>query len=712
MSALLLLAALVASPIVGGGFGELGNAIPQILVFAAIIVHLFSASGTNPRRSGESWVRAPGSTALAVLVLIVAVSAIFTEAVYPTLRQLFFVLACVGAYMLAAALGRDPKVVAAFVWGVVLSALGICAIGVRQYAISAGGGAKFWQSLLTTGEQMRLFGPFVNPGFFAGYLVIAIPVTLGVYLVTRRSVLALLAGFAFVIEILALMLTGTKFGIVSAVAALIVLFALAIATKSLKRSRFRRLFVIAVVLIPLLVVFSSPVRSRIVAAESGGTQVHSTVFRVMTWQGTLDMIRHNLWIGVGPGAYDIAFPRYEIAGYTTYAHDSYLQLAAESGVVALGALVVALIAIGSAVLTTMSKGHNEPQDKPHKPLEMASSKSSISWTDFVPFSGWRMLNCAIFSALMGSVIRNLVDSDWYMIGIALPFWILAGALVAQAGATGRVSFAPGRWAKAAVVLVCTIGVLLNTSFGLGNLFEPDYMARVPADQYESALHRYETASTISPLNPRLHVELAKYLAFVGNDPDRADCEIQTAIRLAPTYAGGYHIRGIMALRTGNSKSAIRYFRKALKLNPNSTQTLYHLAQTYRMLGDMGRFEATLTRLEDIENSEYEQVKGVPELVDTTYADAHAYFGGKYLARRKYASAAGEFISAVDRLERWRSNKQMIEVARHTGRLTKEEETQLLTLLRDCYLGLAKACRGMGNATGAREALAKAKKVGI
>ncbi|MCL5104126.1 MAG: O-antigen ligase family protein [Armatimonadetes bacterium] len=697
-----LLGALVLAPIIGGGFGELTNAILQILVFGAIAVYLLF-----PGRDRGGWLRAPGMIPMAIFFLAVLISTFFTEALYPSLTQILFISACLGAYMLSASLSRDPKVAAILVSGAVLSALIICVDGVRDYAISTGGGRLFWESLVSSGDHWRLFGTFVNPGFFAGYLVIAIPVTLGVYLVARRTVLAILVGLAFALETMALMLTGTKFAIVAGVAALVVFFVFAVGTRSLRRSRFTRLIIIALVLLPLLIVCSGPVRSRIVAAESGGTQVHSTTFRVYTWQGTLEMVRNNPWKGVGPGAFAIAYPRYTLAGPTSYAHQSYLQIAAESGVPAAIAFLLVLLAIAGRSAVGMVSG--DTSDRTPKSSEVsASHANTMTWSDVVPFSGWRILNCAMFAAIAGSIIRNAVDSDWYLIGISLPFWVLAGVLVSQSGAT-RGPIVQKHWMKTGLLVVCAVGILLSISFGLGDWFAPDESQFVESGSLSEARQSYAQAAAVSPLNPLYHRELAKYLMANG-EPEEAIRQADTAIRLAPTEAPNYYVRGMISLSNRDIPSAIRFFHRSLKFNPNSTRTLYQLALTYRDEDNTKEYESTLRSLLAIEESDYEQVKGAPEMVDTTFARAHVYFADKYMARKRYAMAADEFRDAIDRLENWRSHEQYLEVALYAGMLTKEEERGLLELLRDSYFGLAQASSAMGKNAEAAEAREKGEKV--
>jgi putative inorganic carbon (HCO3(-)) transporter len=63
--------------------------------------------------------------------------------------------------------------------------------------------------------------------------------------------------------------------------------------------------------------------------------------RVSYWRGALAMIRDNPWLGVGWGAFQKAYPRYMVLGGhpVKLAHNNYLQVWAETGIVGLNAFV-------------------------------------------------------------------------------------------------------------------------------------------------------------------------------------------------------------------------------------------------------------------------------------------------------------------------------------------------------------------------------------
>ncbi|MGI6295427.1 MAG: O-antigen ligase family protein [Armatimonadota bacterium] len=706
VSSVLLLLAIVLAPIIGGKLSTLTNGFLYLIILGGVCCRLFLAKD----KSG-AWLRVPGLWFAAAFLLAYIISTCFSRSVYFSLSQMVFFAACFGAYLLTSSLSDDRRMATATVWVLLLSALIISAMGVRDYALDTGGGIHFWRSLMGGGEHGRLFGPFLNPSFFAGYLVITLPVTLGIFLVTRRGLFVVLAGFAFVVQTLALMLTGAKFGIIAAVLSLGLFFLLAIVTKALRRSRFLRLLVLCAVLTPLLVLFSAPVKSRIQAAESGGSQVHSTVFRAYTWQATLDMIYAQPWLGTGPGTYPITYQEYTIAGPTRMAHNSYLQLAAESGVPAAGAFLLMLLALAVSALTGTIYGSSRRSDIPTETADEPAF-GSVTWTDILPFSGWRLLNCALFAALFGSAVRSLVDSDWYISGIAIPFWVVAGVLVSRSGAADKkVNLAPV--ARTAAGVGCVVLMVMMVSFSLGDLYanraEAVY-ARNPNDAIQ-IIELYKKAVAASPLMPTYRRQLATWLSTQSAFDEEAYKQVDIAIKLARrTSEGGWFAKGVIAQNNHDLPLAISSFRKALVYHPNSTRTLYKLALIYRETDDMENFEAVLRRLMAIESSDYENIKGTPEIIDGTYAFAHAYFAEKYLARHYYSASIREYRAAINRLERWRASGDMREVQRRMGLVTKSDAEEMLQLLKDCYTGLSVAYSAIGNKAQAVKATAQASKV--
>lgn len=729
LNAIIIAAALVLSPVIGGGFGELANGVLQTLIFCTILLSVFIKREHLPNRQSEIpavwtriyfvlvilagitlsilkhwytsyfglmmwpvyiafcffiWIviscrkRVVGAGILGIFLFICLISAFFGESVYFGIKQMLLWSACVGGYIAAAQILKNKKYAGAIIWSFILASMIVCVFGIRNYAISSGGGAAFWRALFSSGDHMRLFGPFINPGYFSGFLVIAIPVTLGVYLATRGKLPALLAGIALGIESIAIMLTGTKFGIVSALLALFVFIIFSILTKSIGRVQIIRIAAVAIIVLPLLIVFSRPLTSRVAEAEAGGSQVHSATFRTFTWKATANMIKNKPFAGVGTGLFEIAYPRYTIAGPTKYAHNSYLQIAAESGIPALAFFLAAGFLIAFSSIKELWKQRNVSIADEN----CITSGDDISLDNLIPANTWKVVSCAIFAALAGSAVRNVVDSDWYIGGIALSFSILAGFLASPEDSS---NMPVSKSVRSAEIISLPIMIILSITFGIG-----DYITSsdIQPDNVYLAKQKYELASSISPLNPSYHRELAKYLSVDPDSQTESENEFKTAIELAPTYASNYYTRALAAQVWNKPNETVFYLNKSLKYNPKSTQVLLMLANTYQQMNDIDNAETALKRLISIENTPYEQVKGTPEIVDTSFAFAHGYFADKYFAQKKYPQAAKEYEAVIDRLNRWKSNPDILKVARYSGVLTKEDEQKCMDLLDKAQMRLA------------------------
>jgi len=667
MSALLLLAALVVAPVICGGFGEFTNGIVQVLVLAG--AGLWLACGGRSRQ----WTRPPGAFALLALVVIAAVATLSGEAFYYGLRFDLMLVTLVGAYILSSTLSRDRRFACVAVWLLAVTALGICAYTLRNYALLTGGGALFWRAVLSSGEHHRAFGTFVNPNFFSGFIVISGLVTLGVALVVRRSAHAALAVTALAVQLVMLLLTGAKFGVVAFAGGFAVFLLLAFVSGAWRQARRSRVILLLIVTVSLAIVFSRPLTSRVVEARAGGAQVHSTLFREYTWRSTINMIRDHALLGVGPGVFEIAYTRYSVAGPTTHAHQSYLQLAAESGLPALAAFVAALAAIGwSGVRDMLFERRRSPTD---------SGLGNDWWDELITPDAWGLVKCSIAGALTASALRNLVDSDWYLLGISLPFWVMAGVMVGRGDAAEERSIAA--WARWPAVVVCGAGGVLSALFG-----SADAIAYYQAPR--SVVRAFELSTMLSPWNPDLRQEYGRYLSLVLDRHDSAAKHLEIAIGLAPTDAASYRLLGEINLRRNLPREAVSNLKRALDLAPNSTRAYLDLARAYNMLGDEPNVVRTYRRLLTIETSPYETVKGVPELVDISFAEAHVYLGYFAMRQKERRVAAKHFGAAVERLKRWQAGKQMLAVARISGMITPGEEQRLRFLLAEARRGLAES----------------------
>jgi O-antigen ligase len=85
---------------------------------------------------------------------------------------------------------------------------------------------------------------------------------------------------------------------------------------------------------------------------------YAVLERLAHWQAALDMARHQPWLGVGFGNYEAAYPAFALINCPDalgHAHNYYLNLLAETGVVGLGAYLFFWAAVFWQTLTVLGQ---------------------------------------------------------------------------------------------------------------------------------------------------------------------------------------------------------------------------------------------------------------------------------------------------------------------------------------------------------------------
>jgi O-antigen ligase len=225
--------------------------------------------------------------------------------------------------------------------------------GLAQYF--SGSSSIYW--LRNAGSSA--FGPFFNRDHFAGYmeLLIALPVAL---IVTGyiRGEKRLVYGIAAIFMGMAAIFTLSRGGMISIFAQMIFIAAVNFRRSHRKtgdrahgRARMATglaavLAIIAAIVTGVILMGAEPVINRIATGDPNSSDLSKaqTFYSVRgeIWENTWTMIRNNPLIGAGLGAYETAYPIYArengTHGITADAHNDYLQILADAGV--LGAVIV------------------------------------------------------------------------------------------------------------------------------------------------------------------------------------------------------------------------------------------------------------------------------------------------------------------------------------------------------------------------------------
>jgi hypothetical protein len=270
-----------------------------------------------------------------------------------------------GLLMLGLARSFSQAGVRHFIWIVSWLGIALALTAIIQKPLYSGAIYGFWTPL-TSG---RPFGPFVNRNHFAGWMLMGIPLALGyfcaifsqrgasgrrtfrdhvIWLSSREASQAMQAGFAALIMGLSLALTLSRSAMLSLAAALI--FCGYAGVRRQNGALGRSIIVGALALLAAVIVFwagTDAVAARFAAADTvalGG--------RIPVWRGGLHMLGDFWLTGSGLNTYGVAtlfYPTVIPDRHLGAAHNEYLQLAVEGGLLVCVPIVLAAAAFALAV---------------------------------------------------------------------------------------------------------------------------------------------------------------------------------------------------------------------------------------------------------------------------------------------------------------------------------------------------------------------------
>jgi len=301
----------------------------------------------------------------------------------------------------------------------VLGAL-VATIGIVQQPLSTGKIYGFWTPL----DGGTPFGPFVNRNHFAGWMLMALPVTLGlllgslsramrcvrsrwrdrlVWLSSAEANQLVLVAVAAVVMALALVLTMSRSGMTS--------FALAIALTGAIVVRRKwtggRSGVALVYLGFLVIVVVSWVGADVLASRFSDTDWNELNARRGAWADANDIRSRFPVVGTGLNTYGTATVLYQQHDRTrryTEAHNDYLQLAAEGGL--LLTVPAALCVIAFAVAVRRRFMDETSAMSYWLRVGAVTGIASIALQETVEFSLQMPGNAALFAVLCGIALHR------------------------------------------------------------------------------------------------------------------------------------------------------------------------------------------------------------------------------------------------------------------------------------------------------------------
>ncbi|NLK52021.1 MAG: hypothetical protein GX295_06215 [Syntrophomonadaceae bacterium] len=333
-----------------------------------------------------------------LIFILIAFGATLTSVTFWTsVSELFIPLTGIIFLFLMVCVLNQPQKLDNFMLCLALAGLATAGYAIYQYY--HGPGMEYlnvqWVDPSQTQEiKNRAYAVFENPNLLAQYLVLLTPLSLGALLATRIWWRKLLLGLTALVGIFCLLLTFSRGGWLAMIAALLVF--------AYFQNR-QRLFTWLPVAAGALYAFSpAKIASRLSTITS--VQDSSNAYRLDTWNSTLSLLR-DYWItgvGLGRRAFGRVYATHMInANYVPHAHNLYLQLMSEFGILGLTVflwLIWRVFRLGCQLRTSAS--------------------------DFM-----RSLNAGVMGAGIGFLAHSVIDYFLWYYKLGILFWFIVGIIL-------------------------------------------------------------------------------------------------------------------------------------------------------------------------------------------------------------------------------------------------------------------------------------------
>ena len=333
--------------------------------------------------------------ALVGLGLLQLVSGATTYA-YFTRTELLRLGAYVIIFFLAAQSFRTRAELTRVAWFLISLGFVVSLFGIIQHFTSEG--KIYWYRELPMGGD--LFGPYVNRNHFAGFVELTAPVGLGlmVFRGLRRDLFPL-ATLLTILPVSALVLSGSRGGIVSFAFQVGVLALLVRSRRSREGPRMAAVGIVALAALALIVwIGAGKAIERFSTLPTTDTSIPRRITMV---RAASQIVRDHRILGSGLGTLVVVYPRYETVydgKIVEHLHNDYIELLADAG------LAGGLCGLGFLVLLYRQARRN---------FEAPQGRFS------------RGLHAGAIVALSGLLLHSFVDFNLHVPANALLFLLQA-----------------------------------------------------------------------------------------------------------------------------------------------------------------------------------------------------------------------------------------------------------------------------------------------
>lgn len=496
-------------------------------------------------------------------------------------------------------------------------------------------------------ERGKVFGLFGNAGYFAEYLILPLPIAISLFLVSKNKTIKILLLIGILIMASTIALTFTRTPYLSLVISFIFMLLLFVISRGkILFKENKKIFIIilaAIVLIVSLFVIPtslnekgtvlSTIKERVSISQLGSEFTSGR--RAAIWKYTIPMIKDHPLLGSGIGSFKYNSLRYQAKffdqgdnrviypyGVADKAHNEYLQLAAELGIIGLIIFIWLMFAYfyyGLKILKREKERYKQ----------------------------------GVIIGLMGSVMAFLIDSIfWFPLHHSFTsslFWLCLGLLVVMGlkEDTAVYKSKPNKKINSTkndihqfkpllficiILLAAVLSTFISRPF-IARIYWYNGFKEIEKENWDEAIKKYEEALSWDPYLGEVYYDIGKILqnkelyGVAGEYLEKAEKYIDhpdLPLDLAIIY-----------LKSGKLDKAAIKLKQAISYQPDEKSML-------PLYAELGNVYLQLKRYKPAEIVLKDALK-----IDPNFINAHYGLAGAYLNQNKVEEALVELQKVIE-----------------------------------------------------------------
>jgi O-antigen ligase len=280
-----------------------------------------------------AWIQTPLDAPNLILIILVILSAVFSLDRHASLWAFVSLINLVIIYYLAIHTVKTRSQLKRVIYLIVILATFLSVFGlIKKSGVNP---FPWWEyaDIRLNQDLAAASSTYGNPNHYAGYLEMAWPLALGLFLTGLRGGKFILVICATLVILAGLIFSISRGGWISAACGLVFMMSFLLADRYFARKRLILLLMGGSLLVSLVALSS---RSVVMEIRTTMDRAEDTSFqsRLLVWEKVCCMIQEHPFTGTGPGAFATLFTQYEPPGlpvrfYT--AHNDYLHVVSETG---------------------------------------------------------------------------------------------------------------------------------------------------------------------------------------------------------------------------------------------------------------------------------------------------------------------------------------------------------------------------------------------